>query len=76
MSRLKLTLEPNNSWNGHGIYNVRNRKKELLGRIFYTRQWKEWTYEQCPGVIMSADCLQEVVEMIKAPKPMKKGGEP
>jgi hypothetical protein len=49
------------NYNGYNAFNVLNRKKEKLGLIWYESKWKEWVWEQCPEMIMSVDCLNQVI---------------
>lgn len=47
-------------------YTVKNIKtKEELGVIGKHTQWDRWVWEQTPAVIMSRDCLKEVVEFME-----------
>jgi len=36
---------------------VRNKKNEILGHIFWRRDWKCFVWEQLVDVVMSIDCL-------------------
>ena len=46
-------------------YFVLDKRKETLGIIFWYPKWKQWVFEQNHGIIMSWDCLQEIVNFIK-----------
>jgi hypothetical protein len=46
-------------------YEVYNRKDELLGHIAYDRGWKCFVWVQFDEVVMSIDCLQEVLNFMK-----------
>jgi hypothetical protein len=48
-----------------GEYLVRNKKKEFLGLIFYFKKWKCWVWEQQEQIIMSDDCLEQIVSKLK-----------
>ena len=45
------------------VYNI--KKSEFLGDIQYYKNWKKWIWAQDIGVMMSWDCLQEVVDFMK-----------
>ena len=59
---MKLTFDPDFAENG---FYVRNKKKEPLGEISYYDKWKCWVWEQAPNIIMSADCLKQVLDNIE-----------
>lgn len=52
-------------------YFVRNKKGEYLGDISFDLKWKRWVWEQEAYIIMSRECLQEVVDFMK-----ELGGKP
>ena len=44
---------------------VSNKKKELLGTIYYDDEWSEWVWGQESDIKMSSGCLQQVVDKLK-----------
>ena len=50
---------------GTTYWEVWNKKNEELGFVFYNKKWKKWVWEQGMSIIMSWDCLQEVVDFMK-----------
>lgn len=38
--------------------------KEELGYIMYWKSWKKWVWCQNEGIMMSIDCLQEVINKL------------
>jgi hypothetical protein len=44
---------------------VRNKNEEILGFLRYYRSWKCWVWEQGDYIIMSSDCLRQVVDKLK-----------
>jgi lipopolysaccharide biosynthesis glycosyltransferase len=44
---------------------VKNSKGEVLGNIAYSKPWKCWVWEQDEWIMMSSDCLQQVVDYLK-----------
>lgn len=46
-------------------WDVENKKGELLGVIEYFKKFKKWTWEQGENIVMTWDCLQEVVDFLK-----------
>lgn len=46
---------------------------ENLGGIYFFDKWKEWVWEQSEDVIMSADCLEEVINFLKSLNPKQMG---
>lgn len=65
MKRLKFGWDIN-----YQYYIVWNKKNEKLGSIFYYKPWKCWCYQQYikgleGQIIMSWDCLEEIVEFMK-----------
>lgn len=61
----KLTFKKCKSeWAGD-IIRVYNKRKEKLGFIQYHKPWKKWIWEQELSVMMSDDCLQEIVDYMK-----------
>ncbi len=44
---------------------VMNKKNELLGRISWDKNWKCHVWEQEENIIMSADCLEQIVTKLK-----------
>lgn len=49
--------------NDTGLIEVWN-KKEQLGDIYYDKKWKCYVWEQLEGIIMSHDCLLQVLSKI------------
>lgn len=47
---------------------VSNKKGDILGYISYYKKWKCYVWEQMEDVIMSEDCLEEVVKKMKEKK--------
>lgn len=47
-------------------------KNELLGTIEYYKKWKCYVWDQDIGVIMSSDCLQEVVNYMETKNKLMK----
>jgi len=43
---------------------VYNKKHEQLGEIFWEKKWKEYVWEQREEIIMSADCLRNIIKKI------------
>jgi hypothetical protein len=41
---------------------VSNKKNEELGLIYWYKKWKCYVWEQYDGVIMSSDCLAQVID--------------
>lgn len=72
-------IEKNDAFNelyeeGSGMdkyYDVENKKGELLGKIFFWKKWKKWIWEQEQDIIMTYDCLQDVVDFLKEIKQEK-----
>lgn len=57
-----------NIYYGHhadGWIEVANEKMELLGVIYFFKRWKKYVWEQCPEIIMTEDCLEKVMWIIK-----------
>jgi predicted transglutaminase-like cysteine proteinase len=50
--------------NSAGFWEIANTKCELLGVIYYWKKWKEYVWEQQQSMIMSVDCLEEIVKFI------------
>jgi hypothetical protein len=48
-----------------GEITVSNRKKEVLGTIYYDDEWKEWIWEQESDIKMSAGCLHQVTDKLE-----------
>ncbi len=44
-------------------YNIKSN--EYLGKIIFYPQWSKFVWDQDPYIIMSQDCLQEVLDKIK-----------
>ena len=44
---------------------VYNKKEEMLGRIYYWHNWRCFIWEQDEEILMSRDCLQQIVNFIK-----------
>ena len=44
---------------------AKNKKGETLGCLYYHKAWKTPVWEQNYAIIMSRDCLQEVVDKLK-----------
>lgn len=49
-------------------YDVSNKRGDILGFINYHAKWKCWVWEQEPDIIMSSDCLKQVVEFMESIK--------
>lgn len=49
----------------HGLYYIYNRKKESLGEIYFKSDWKCFVWEQDRDIVMSEDCLKEIVDFMK-----------
>jgi hypothetical protein len=45
-------------------YQAFNKKGELLGYIFFFPSWRSFVWEQNDNIVMSGDCLQEIVKAI------------
>jgi hypothetical protein len=58
--KLDFTFEKDKGW-----YIVRNNKKDVLGIIFFWKKWKCWVWEQQESIIMSDDCLEQVINKLK-----------
>ena len=52
----------------YGYYEVYNDKSTLLGTIMFHTPWKRWTWEQENGIIMTNDCLKDVLNFIEVLK--------
>ena len=63
MKRLKFKTFGNE----HIVY---NKDEEELGVIYYYKKWKKWVWEQNIDIIMSQDCLEEVIDFMNN---LKKG---
>lgn len=59
---MKLTFEINRKENR---YEIKNKKKELLGFIFFHDEWDFWVWEQERDIIMSKGCLKQIVDKLK-----------
>lgn len=46
-------------------WQVWNNNSELLGNIQYHEEWKEFVWEQYQDMIMSEDCLDQVLKFMK-----------
>lgn len=44
---------------------VYNKKNERLGVMFYYKKWKCWAWMQNDEILMSSECLQQVVDKLK-----------
>lgn len=51
----------------NNIISVRNSRNQKLGTLWYNdrNKWDCWVWEQGKDIIMSADCLQEIVDKLK-----------
>jgi hypothetical protein len=45
-------------------FDVINKKRDFLGRLVYFGKWKKWVWQQDEDIIMSDDCLQEIVDFL------------
>ena len=51
--------------NGKIEHFVRSKRtNDILGRIVWYPQWKQWVFEAAPNTIWSQDCLADVREFI------------
>ena len=48
-----------------GGFIVRNAEGEVLGEIWYYNDWKCYVWQQYDDVVMSWDCLVEIVDFIR-----------
>lgn len=65
---MKPRLEIIESKEEKGFFHVYSKKGQFLGslgNISYYKTWKKWVWEQESDIVMSYDCLQEVVDFIK-----------
>lgn len=46
-------------------YFVVNKSEEILGKVIFYNKWRQYVWEQKVDIVMSHDCLQEVVDFIK-----------
>ncbi len=62
----------------YGAYEGRlyaSYKDEPLGEIFYWKEWKTFVWEQESGVMMSDDCLEQIVAKLKSLNKKRGRGE-
>ena len=38
---------------------------ENLGEIYFFREWKEWVWEQEIDIVMSVECLKELIAFVE-----------
>lgn len=60
---MKLTFEINLAENR---YEIKNKKKELLGFVFFHDAWECWVWEQERDILMSSSCLKQIIDKLKA----------
>lgn len=51
--------------NNPDYYEVYNKKEECLGEIKFYKKWNKWVWEQHSGVVMSKNCLKEIIEKLE-----------
>ena len=53
----KLKME----WlDGLSLYQVSNKRGEILGDIYYYEDWNAFVWEQKEDILITWDCLQEI----------------
>jgi hypothetical protein len=62
---MKLNFREALQKNGKIALAVGNDKDERLGYISYYENWKCYVWEQNNGIIMSGDCLEQVIDYMK-----------
>ena len=61
---MKLTFEEVHNFNNR-FFIVFNKKQERLGSIEFYKDWRCWIWYQEKDVMMSSECLQQVVDKLK-----------
>lgn len=64
MPKNKIRFEEVESEDDYRIFNVYNRRKELLGYISWHKPWKRYVFEPCHLTIHSSECLDIISEFL------------
>jgi len=64
MEKMKLTFEKIGDFNNI-YFIVWNKKLERLGSIEFFKDWRCWIWWQEKDVMMSSECLQQVIDKLK-----------
>jgi len=51
-----------------GTYTIMNKKQDILGHIIFYPRWKDLVWIQDEDIMMSADCLQQIVDFMESNK--------
>jgi hypothetical protein len=54
---------------------VYNRRGDWLGSIRYQGEWEEYVWSQQTDIIMSADCLKQIVNKLTEMNEKRKAGK-
>jgi len=61
---MKLTFEKISNFT-YIYFVVWNKDMDRLGTIEFNKGWKCWIWNQEQGIIMSSECLQQVIDKLK-----------
>ena len=66
-----LILDIDNSSDSDKVYDIINKNREELGKVYYYSRWRKYVFEPIADTFYDSKCLLEISDLIKELKKWK-----